>query len=221
VEFQESGWDLKRLTKQIVMSQAYRQASTEVPEYLAADPSAKLLWRKPPLRLEAESIRDSMLLVSGLLSGKRLGRQEPIKRGADGQWVEDEAKGNPNRRSVYVAQMRTRPVAFLHAFDAPTMTADNQTQRFRSALPSQSLAFMNGPLVQRTTKAFADQVWEQSKGDADAAVRRAFDAAYTRPPTERELAVAKRAIASAAEPKDGLRLFLQAMLGANDFLYSY
>ncbi|MCX6595222.1 MAG: PSD1 and planctomycete cytochrome C domain-containing protein, partial [Acidobacteria bacterium] len=144
VEFQESGWDLKRLTKQIVMSQAYRQASGEVPEYLAADPSAKLLWRKPPLRLEAESIRDSMLLVSGLLSDKRLGRQEPIKRGADGQWVEDEAKGNANRRSVYVAQMRTRPVAFLHAFDAPTMTADNQTQRFRSALPSQSLAFMNG-----------------------------------------------------------------------------
>ncbi|MCX6593884.1 MAG: PSD1 and planctomycete cytochrome C domain-containing protein [Acidobacteria bacterium] len=221
VEFQESGWDLKRLTKQIVMSQAFRQASSEVPEYLAADPSAKLLWRKPPLRLEAEAIRDSMLLVSGLLSDKRLGRQEPIKRGADGQWLEDETKGNPNRRSVYVAQMRTRPVAFLHAFDAPTMTADNQTQRFRSALPSQSLALMNGPLVQRTTKAFADQVWEQSKGDADTAVRRAFEAAYNRPPSDRELSVAKRAMAAAAEPKEGLRLFLQAMLGANDFLYSY
>ena len=221
VEFQETGWDLKRLTKQIVMSQAYRQASTEVPEYLAADPSAKLLWRKPPLRLEAEAIRDSMLLVSGLLSDKRLGRQEPIKRGTDGQWVEDAAKGNPNRRSIYIAQMRTRPVAFLHAFDAPTMTADNQTQRFRSALPSQSLAFMNGPLTQRTTKAFADQVWEQSQGDAEAAIRRAFEAAYTRPPSDRELAIAKRSISTAAEPKEGLRLFLQAMLGANDFLYSY
>jgi hypothetical protein len=218
VTFQEKGWDLQWLTKEIMMSQVYRQGSAEVAACLKEDPSAKLLWRKPPLRLEAETIRDSMLQVSGLLQTKMFGRQEPLKRGPDGQWLEDDAKGNANRRSLYLQQSRTRPVAFLHAFDAPTMTADNQTQRFRSALPTQSLALLNNPLLLRTTKAFADQVLEQSKGDVEQALRLAVSTAYTREATERELALGKRAAASGP---DGLRLFLQALFGANDFLYSY
>ena len=218
VTFQEKGWDLKWLTKQILLSQVYRQSSAEVAECLQDDPSSKLFWRKPPLRLEAETIRDSMLQVSGLLDKKMFGRQEPIRRGADGQWMEDAEKGNANRRSLYLQQSRTRPVAFLHAFDAPTMTADNQTQRFRSALPSQSLALLNSPFLMRTTKAFAGQVLEQSRGDVEQAIQLAVQAAYTRPPTARELEIGRRA---AAAGPDGLRLFLQAILGANDFLYSY
>jgi hypothetical protein len=221
VTFQEHNWDLKWLTKEIMMSQVYRQASSEVPQYIGADPSAKLLWRKPPLRLEAETIRDSMLKISGLLNEKMFGPQEPIKRGPDGQWLEDSEKGNANRRSLYLSNARTRPVAFLHAFDAPTMTADNQAQRFRSALPTQSLALLNSPLIMRTTKAFANQVLEQTHGDVEQAVLRAFEAAYSRPPTARELEIAKKAVAGDSDPKEGLRLFLQAMIGANDFLYSY
>lgn len=221
VSFQENGWNLKRLHKEIMMSAVYRQGSGENAEYLAADPSAKWLWRKPPLRLEAETIRDSMLQVSGLLNGKMFGKQEPIKRGADGQWMEDDAQGGAARRSLYIAQTRTRPVAFLHAFDAPTMTADNQTQRFRSALPTQSLALLNGPLVLRATKAWAQQLLEQNKGDAEAALQHAFDAAYTRPPTARELEIGRAAIASSPDKSEGLRLFLQALTGANDFLYSF
>ncbi|MFN7919408.1 MAG: PSD1 and planctomycete cytochrome C domain-containing protein [Bryobacteraceae bacterium] len=220
VQFQEHKWDLKWLTKQIMMSQVYLQDSADQEEQLAADPSARLLWRKPPLRIEAEAVRDSMLQVSGLLSGKMFGRQEPIKRGPDGQWMEDE-KGNPNRRSIYLSQHRTRPVAFLHAFDQPNMTADNQAQRFRSALPVQSLALLNSPLVMRTTKAFASQLLEQSKGDAASALERAFPAAYARPATARELTLGKEAIAGAKDPAEGLRLFVQAMFGANDFLYMY
>jgi hypothetical protein len=221
VSFQENGWDLKRLHKEIMMSRVYRQSSEEVPQYLAADPSAKLLWRKPPLRLEAETIRDSMLQASGLLNGKMFGAPEPIKRGPDGQWMEDDEKGGAARRSLYITQTRTRPVAFLHAFDAPTMTADNQTQRFRSALPTQSLALLNGPLTLRATKAWAAQLLEQTKGDVDAALHRAFETAYTRPPSARELALGKSAVAAEPNPADGLRLFLQALVGANDFLYSY
>jgi len=219
VTFQEQGWDLKRLTKEIVMSRAYRQSSKEIAECLEQDPSSKLLWRKPPLRLEAETIRDSMLMVSGLLSKDTFGPPVPLRRGADGQWLEDE-KG-ANRRSIYLAQVRTRPVAFLHTFDAPSMTADNQVQRFRSALPSQALAILNGPLTMRASKAFAGQLWEQSQGNAAEAFARAFEAAYARPPNERERAIAAQAMAADSDPKEGLRLFLQALLGANDFLYSF
>jgi hypothetical protein len=204
-----------------MMSQAYRQGSAEVPEYLAADPADKLLWRKAPLRLEAETIRDSMLKVSGLLNERMYGRQEPIKRGPDGQWLEDNQGNGGSRRSLYLAQTRTRSVAFLHVFDCPDMTSDNQAERFRASLPTQSLALMNNPLVMRTSKAFAEEVLEKTNRNYDAAVNLAFDVAYNRAPTAREQEIAKKSIAAESDPKEGLRLFIQAMFGANSFLYSY
>jgi hypothetical protein len=222
VSFEEHNWDLKWLTKEIMLSQAYRQASTEVPQYMMADPSDKLLWRKAPVRLEAETIRDSMLQVSGLLSEKMFGKQEPIRRGPDGQWLEDDKKGSGSgRRSLYLAQTRTRSVAFLHVFDCPDMTSDNQAQRFRASLPTQSLALLNNPLVFRTTRALAQQALERSNGNYDQAVKLAFDEAYSRPPSANEMEIAKGSIAAESDPKEGLRLFIQAMFGANDFLYSH
>jgi hypothetical protein len=215
--FQDHKWDLKWLTKQVMMSHVYMQKSSEVKELLAADPSDKLLWRKAPLRLEAETIRDTMLKVSGLLSDKMFGKQDAIKRGSDGQWLEV----NSNRRSMYLAQTRTRSVNFLHVFDCPDMTSDNQPERFRAALPVQSLAMMNNPLVLKTTKAFADRVLEQSKGDYEQAVNVAYLDAYNRKPTTKEADIARTSIKSETDPKEGLRLFLQAMFGANEFLYSF
>jgi cytochrome c553 len=223
VSFEEHNWDLKWLTKQIMMSRVYQQSSAEVPQYVAADPSDKLLWRKAPLRLEAETIRDSMLKVSGVMSDKMFGPQVQIKRGADGQWLEDDKKNinGQNRRSLYLAQTRTRWISFLHVFDCPDMTSDHQTERFRSALPTQSLAMMNNPLVMRTTKAFAEKVLEESGNNYEKAVNIAFDEAYNRPPTAKELEIAKQSIAAEPDQKEGLRLFVQAMFGANNFLYSY
>jgi hypothetical protein len=221
VSFVEHGWDIKWLTKQIMMSSVYRQSSTEDPAKMAADPSDKLLWRKAPLRLEAETIRDSMLEISGLLNQTMFGPPEPLKRAEDGQWLEDSAKGNPNRRSIYLAYARTRPDGFLRAFDCPDMTSDSQSERFRAALPIQSLASLNNPLSVRASKAIASQVLEQSQGNIDDALGRAFIEIYSRPAYAEELALAKKAIASATDPAGGLRLFIQGMIGANDFLYSF
>ena len=107
------------------------------------------------------------------------GKQEPIKRGPDGQWLEDDRKGTgANRRSIYLAQTRTRSVNFLHVFDCPDMTSDNQPERFRSSLPTQSLALMNNPLVMRTSKAFTQKVLEKSANNYDGAVKLAFEEAY-------------------------------------------
>jgi hypothetical protein len=222
VSFQEHHWDLKWLNKEIMMSQVYRQASAEVPEYLTADPSDKLLWRKAPLRLEAETIRDSMLEVSGLLSNEMFGKQEPIKRGPDGQWMEDDKKGaGQTRRSIYLAQTRTRWVNFLHVLDCPDMTSDHQDERFRSSLPTQSLALMNSQLVMRASKALTDKVLEQTNNNPDAAVTLAFEEMYNRPPTAREAELAKKSMTAESDAREGLRLFVQAMFGANNFLYSF
>ncbi|HYZ84726.1 MAG TPA: PSD1 and planctomycete cytochrome C domain-containing protein, partial [Bryobacteraceae bacterium] len=129
--FVENGWDIKKLHKQIMMSTVYRQSSHEDATKMAADPSNKLYWRKSPLRLDAEVIRDSMLRVSGLINYDMFGPQQPLKRAPDGQWLEDEKKGNPNRRSLYLSYGRTRPESFLRTFDCPDMTSDSQSYRFR------------------------------------------------------------------------------------------
>jgi hypothetical protein len=112
-------------------------------------------------------------------------------------------------------------VAFLHAFDCPDMTSDNQSERFRSSLPTQSLALMNNPLVMRASKAFATEVLERSGNNYEDAVKVAFDVAYNRPPTPREQEIARKSIATESDKQEGLRLFIQAMFGSNDFLYSY
>jgi hypothetical protein len=101
------------------------------------------------------------------------------------------------------------------------MTSDNQPERFRASLPIQSLAMMNNPLVMRASKGFTAEVLEKSRNNYDDAVNVAFDLAYNRPPTPKEQDIAKKSIASESDPKEGLRLFIQAMFGANNFLYSY
>src|SRR5262249_36827149 len=204
VTFEEHNWDLKWLTKQIMMSQVYRQSSAEIPEYVAADPSDKLLWRKAPLRLEAETIRDSMLKVSGLLNERMFGKQEPIKRGADGQWLEDSQGHGAARRSLYPAQAAPRSVNFRHVFYSPDMTSDNQPERFRASLPTQSLALMNSPLVMRASKTFTQVVLEKANRNTEEAVKAAYDLAYNRQPTAREQEIAKKAIAAEKDPQEGL-----------------
>jgi hypothetical protein len=101
------------------------------------------------------------------------------------------------------------------------MTSDKQSERFRSTLPTQSLALMNNPLVMRTSRAFAEEMLEKTNKNVDGAVNLAYQTAYNRAPTAREQEIARQTIASEQDPKEGLRLFIQAMFGANNFLYSY
>ncbi len=221
VDFVESGWDIKRMHRQIMLSAVYRQSSQEYPEMMAADPANKLLWRKSPLRLDAEVLRDSMLAVSGTLNKQMFGEFDAIKEAPDGQYLPDEEVGPRNRRSLYLAQSRTRPVGFLHAFDMPTMTQDSVGKRFRSTRPSQALVLLNNPLVRSTSKALADRAFEETRGELDAALNRVFELAYSREPTDQELRAARGLLDSSDDKQEALRLFVQAMLAANDFLYSY
>jgi hypothetical protein len=101
------------------------------------------------------------------------------------------------------------------------MTSDNQPERFRSSLPAQSLALMNNPLVMRTSSAFAQEVLERTNKNYEEAVKLAYETAYNRQPTAKEQEIAKKAIASESDPQEGMRMFIQAMFGANNFLYSY
>src|SRR5207249_3949669 len=126
--FVEHGWSIKWLHRQIMLSAAYRQSSVEDPVKLSADPSNKLLWRRSPIRLEAEEIRDAILQASGQLDFTMYGPPIPVKKGPDGQFLADE-KG-ARRRSIYILTRKGAPHSFLLAFDQPTMDAGNMPVRF-------------------------------------------------------------------------------------------
>ena len=167
-------------------------------------PSDKLLWRKAPLRLEAETIRDSMLKVSGLLNDKMFGKQEPIKRGPDGQWLEDNQGSGAIRRSLYLAQTRTRSVAFLHVFDCPDMTSDNQPERFR-AVAADAVA---GAAEQSAGDADVQGLRGASAGEEQRQLRCRRQRWHSRrpttgPPPRKEQEIAKQSIAAEARSEGG------------------
>jgi hypothetical protein len=219
--FVENGWSLKWLHRQIMLSAVYRESSAEDAPKLAADPSNKLLWRKAPIRLDAEDIRDAMLQVSGRLDLTLFGEPVPVRQAADGQFLEDQPMDAPHRRSIYVLTRKSTPQSFLLAFDQPTMDAGNMAVRFHSALPVQSLAMMNNPLVVESARAFAARIEKDAGASMDNRLRRAYELAYSRPPRTDELKIIHASLEARAKDQSAWLILCQALLGANEFLYSY
>src|SRR5690606_30527910 len=153
VEFRESGWDIKRLQKLIVMSHTYRQSSKISPELLARDPDNVLLARGPRFRLDAEVLRDAALATSGLLVEKFGGRSvKPYQ--PEGIWEAVGFLGSNTRefkrdsgpalyrRSLYTFWKRTAPPPSLLTFDAPSRETCT-VRRPRTNTPLQALVLMN------------------------------------------------------------------------------
>jgi hypothetical protein len=184
-EFVARGWGVKAMHRLMLTSSAYRQSSTVSAEARAVakrtDPDNRLLWRQRLRRLEAESLRDSILAVSGTLNPEMSGTPVPVRRQADG---EVEAARGPagSRRSVYLQVRRSQPVTILQVFDQPVLET-NCTRRLTSTVSSQALTLLNSDFMDRQATAFADRVLRERPDDpAGWAVRLAFG----RPATARE-----------------------------------
>ncbi|WP_166820469.1 PSD1 and planctomycete cytochrome C domain-containing protein [Thalassoroseus pseudoceratinae] len=177
-EFVQSGWDLKRLHRLILSSYAYQQSPTGDPQLALADPENRLYGRRTIRRLESEAVRDAMLTVSGQLNAKQFGEPVPVMEDEVGQIVigrenldgerkpgaEVSLNGDERRRSVYVQVRRSRTLASLEIFDAPTMTP-NCEQRSDSNVAPQSLWFMNSQFVIDSSKHFAARLQSESPDD--------------------------------------------------------
>ena len=142
-ELVRQGWSLKQMHKLIMTSTAYRQSFLRTPESLAVDTENRFLSHFPMQRLDAESIRDRMLLAAGRLDRKQFGAPVPVEEDFVGQVI---PAGDSARRSVYLQVRRTKPVSFLTAFDAPVMTV-NCEKRVPSTTAPQSLILMNSEFV--------------------------------------------------------------------------
>jgi mono/diheme cytochrome c family protein len=196
-EFMAGGWKLKRLQRLIVTSTAYRQSSQRRDDLEAADPENRLLGRMHVRRLEAETIRDALLALSGRLSTKQSGPPVPVAPDDVGQIVvavdTRDSAGRPSgkvvalgeeefRRSIYVQVRRSMPLGMLEPFDAPLMTPNCQ-QRSSSTVAPQSLLLMNSPAVAREAAEMAARVERESGNDLAARVARAWHLVFGRQPT--------------------------------------
>ena len=193
VDFMERGWSMKALLKTIVMSATYRQASRVTPSHLEIDPENRLLARGPRLRLEAEMIRDSALVVSGLLTDKIGGPsvfppQPPsvTTEGAYGRLKWKPSEGPDRfRRSLYTYAKRTTPFAMLMTFDAPSGEAC-VPRRQRSNTPLQSLTLLNDAMFMEMAQALGKSIAE-CDGSTEERMTHLFRRCLTRYPTREEL----------------------------------
>ena len=197
VDFVESGWDVKRFLKQIVMSSTYQQSSRVAAEKLATDPQNRLLARGPRFRLDAEVIRDQALSVSGLLvnriGGKSVkpyqpaGLWKPVGFGGSNTSVFRQDKGEAlYRRSMYTFWKRTVPPPSMATFDAP----DRETcavRRARTNTPLQALVLMNDVQFVEAARRFAERVMTEGGETVEQRVTFAVRTVLNRKPTSTEM----------------------------------
>jgi len=216
-EFAARAYSLKAMHRLIVTSNSYRQGSLPHARGLAADADARLLWRKKPLRIEGEVLRDCMLAVSGALNREIGGRgfSDYRQHGDAGTTYYDpiDPVGPAfHRRSVYRFNPRGGNLGLLDAFDCPDPAA-SAPRRMATTTPQQALALWNGPFAMRMAQQFGERVRTEAGRDVDEQARCAFRLAFQREPLPAEAAAARRLIA-----EHGLATLCRALFNANEFL---
>jgi hypothetical protein len=217
VELIESGWSLKHIQRLIVSSATYQQASLPRAEGLAKDAGNRLLWRKTPQRLDAETLRDAILFTSGALNSDfgGPGFTDFTTFVANSQFYEivDTPGHAFNRRSLYRTWIRSGRSPLLDVFDCPDPSTKTPA-RAVTTTPLQALSLLNNSFVLRTSDILAARV-KADAGDAlSSQVHRAYWLLYSRAPSEAEL---KLLLPFARE--HGLGALMRVLVNANEFVY--
>lgn len=198
VEFVESGWDVKKMVKTIVMSKAYQQSSFADEATLKADPSNELLSRQNRFRIDAEFVRDNALAISGLLV-RQVGGNSVKPYQPPGYWehlnfpkrrYQPSMDQNQYRRGLYSYWCRTFLHPSMSVFDAPSRE-ESCVQRSRSNTPLQALVLLNDPSYVESAQAFAEMLMRGAK-DNPSRLKYGFNQALNRDPTARESAILMR-----------------------------
>jgi hypothetical protein len=209
-------WSMKRLIRLLVLSEAFRQASTPRQEGLAVDAGSALLWRFPPKRVEAEVIRDSILQASGTLDrsiGGRSYRIHNVKK-TYAQWqVLDNHGPNTWRRLLYQERMRRVDDGIFTAFDFPDC-GQVRAKRPVSTTPLQALNLMNSDFVIDQSKRIAERATEDAGGDESRSIDRSFELLFGRAPE-----VGERQACLALARETDLSLVCRALINSNEFAF--
>jgi cytochrome c553 len=207
-------WRLKAIHKLIMMSAVYQESSAAAPEKIRIDQEDRLFWRRIRHRLEAETIRDTLLSVSGTLDSTMYGPGT----------LDPEMK----RRSIYFFVKRSKLVPMMVLFDGPD-ALQGLERRATTTIAPQALLMMNNPTVREYAEGFSRRIGAGAKGAAVDGIRLGYRLALGRAPTAREEADATEFLArQEQEYKAGghkepahqaLADFCQAFFCLNEFIY--
>ncbi len=171
VDFRESGWDIKRFFRMLVMSSTYRQSAITTPEKLAKDSQNRLLSRGPRFRMDAEMVRDYALAASGLLV-RKLGGPSVKPYQPEGVWeavamigsntrdYKPDSGDNLYRRSLYTFWKRAAPPASMDIFNAPSREVCT-VKRERTDTPLQALVTLNDPQFVEAARTLAQHALKE------------------------------------------------------------
>jgi mono/diheme cytochrome c family protein len=220
VHFRDGGGSLKKLHRLIVTSAVYMQSSRHRPDCARVDADNQFLWRMNRTRLDAESVRDAVLRVTGKLDPKMGGPsikqflQSPgIHRTpkVDYQAFDVDSPGN-YRRSVYRFLFRTLPDPFMDTLDCPDASQFTPV-RSSSVTALQALAMLNDRFMVRQSEHFAARL-AQLGPDLGKQIEAAYLLALGRPPgaeeTSRLAAYAK---------KHGMANVCRVIFNSNEFMF--
>jgi hypothetical protein len=206
LKFVSAGWSTKAMIREIMLSHVYRLSSELPPP--ASDPENRLLTRAHRKRLQAEALRDSMLVLSGSLDPERGGRT--IRKLAD---YDLGYSFDTHRRSVYVPWFRNSMLDMFEVFDAPNpnLVIGRRTE---TNLPTQALFLMNSPFVREQAEQLARRLHLEECTPAAA-----YELVLGRPPSAAELAVTDRFFAARADRQEVWNQFCQTLFACIDFRY--
>jgi hypothetical protein len=194
----ENGWSVKSIHREIMLSAAYQRSSEDISADIsvnqAVDPDNRLLWRANWLRMDAETLRDSLLFVAGNLDLQMGGPPAPLN-------------DKNRRRTVYgfVSRRKLDPMLALFDFPNPNNTSE---QRVVTNVPLQRLFMMNSGFVEQQAAGLAKRL----SGDDGEHVRQAYRLLYGRPPSPEELQ-----LGVAFVRKSNWTEYARVLLNSNEF----
>jgi len=229
--FVESGWSIKAVHRLVMLSRTYQLASTDDPNNLKVDPNNENLWKFSRRRLDAESIRDAMLAVSGQLD-RSVGGPHPFPDQRSWDFTQHKpfkAVYETNRRSVYLMTQRIQRHPYLASFDGPDTNAST-AQRVTSTTPLQALYLMNDLFVHDQARHFAARLIAEQPADPGR-LDRAHRLALGRSPSPIEVTqcesylehirakLAAAGVAAADIDRHAWESFARAIFRTSEFVY--
>ncbi len=199
--FIANGWSIKKLHREIMLSDTYQRSGDYNAANFAVDPDNRLLWRANRQRLDAEAMRDTLLSVTGELDPKATG--EPLAL----------EKADNHRRSIYGFVSRRKLDGTLALFDFPNPNLSAE-QRIATASPLQQLFFLNSEFLEARAQALLKRL-ERVNPPAER-IRQAYRLLYGRDPSADEIKIGEQFIAAEKNP---WLSYAEVLLSSNELLY--
>jgi hypothetical protein len=229
--FRNSGWSVKAMHRAIMLSHAYQLSGSRAANAIKLDPSNDLLAAYPRLRLDAESIRDTLLALGGNLDLSPAG-PHPFPHQSEWNFTQHnpfKAVYPSEKRSVYLMTQRIQRHPYLAIFDGADPSTSTAA-RTTTTTPLQALYLLNDPFIHEQSSRVAARL-DSIPGDESDRIRHAYALLFSRPAKADEISAGKTFLATAARklreeqlPADQVgtesrRAYVRALFRLNEFVY--